>query len=74
MKVLIKQRLIKEEGYKSIKIAKENGPWTILDAVESLLIPEDVKEKFKNYKGLMKCFNSPTNSAKKILLYWGISA
>lgn len=50
MKVLIEQRLIKEEGYKSIKIAKENGSWTILDAVESLLIPEDVKENLKTTK------------------------
>ena len=65
---------MKEEGYKSIEIAKENGSWTILDEVEALVIPEDLKEEFVNYKGSMEYFESLSNSAKKILLYWVISA
>ncbi|HKK59391.1 MAG TPA: YdeI/OmpD-associated family protein, partial [Salinivirga sp.] len=63
-----------EEGYKSIEIAKENGSWITLDGVEELEIPEDLKEEFANYKGSMEYFNSLSKSAKKILLYWGISA
>jgi len=74
VKILIEQELMKEEGYKSIEIAKENGSWTILDEVEALAIPEDLKEKFVNYKGSMEYFESLSNSAKKILLYWVISA
>ena len=74
VKILIEQELMKEEGYKSIEIAKENGSWTILDEVEALVIPEDLKEEFVNYKGSMEYFDSLSNSAKKILLHWVVSA
>jgi len=71
---LIEQGLMKEDGYKSIEIAKENGSWTILDEVEALITPEDLKEVFANYKGSMEYFDSLSKSVKKILLYWVISA
>lgn len=74
VKTLIEQGLMREEGYKSIEIAKENGSWTILDEVEALVIPTDLYEEFLNYKGSMDFFNSLSNSAKKILLYWIVSA
>ena len=74
VKTLIEQGLMKEEGYKSIEIAKENGSWTILDQVEALVIPEDLKEEFTNSEGSMEYFSSLSNSAKKILLYWVVSA
>jgi len=74
VKILIEQGLMEEAGCKSIKIAKENGSWTILDEVEALVIPEDLKEEFANYKGSMEYFDSLSKSAKKILLYWVVSA
>ncbi len=74
VKILIVQRLMKEEGYKSIEIAKENGSWAILDEVEALVIPEDLQEEFSNYKGSMEYFDSLSKSVKKILLYWVVSA
>ncbi len=74
VKILIEQELMKEEGYKSIEIAKENGSWTFLDKVEALLIPEDLKGEFENQKGSKEYFDSLSKSAKKILLYWIISA
>ena len=67
VKVLIEQELMEEEGYKSIEIAKGNGYWTILDEVEALIIPEDLKEEFVNYKGSLEYFESLSKSAKKIL-------
>ena len=57
-----------------IEIAKENGSWTFLDEVEALLIPEDLKEEFVNYKGSKEYFDSLSKSVKKILLYWIVSA
>jgi len=74
VKILIEQGLMEEEGYKSIKIAKENGSWTILDEVEALVIPEDLKEEFAKYKGSMEYFDSLSKSVKKILLDWVVSA
>jgi len=74
VKTLIEQGLMKEEGYKSIEIAKENGSWTILDEVEALVIPDDLKEEFANYKGSLEYFDSLSKSVKKILLHWVVSA
>ena len=74
VKILIEQGLMKEAGYKSIEIAKNNDSWTFLDEVEALVIPKDLKREFENYKGSMEYFDSLSNSAKKILLYWIISA
>ena len=74
VKTLIDQELMEEEGYKSIEIAKENGSWTILDGVEALIIPEDLKEEFVNYKGSIEYFGSLSKSVKKILLHWVVSA
>jgi len=74
VKTLIDQGFMEEEGYKSIQIAKENGSWTILDEVEALVIPEDLKAEFANYKGSMEYFDSLCKSVKKILLYWIVSA
>ena len=71
---LTEQGLMKENGFKSIEIAKENGSWTILDEVEALITPEDLKDEFLSYKGSMKYFDSLSKSTKKILLYWVISA
>jgi len=74
VKTLIDQGLMEEEGYKSIEIAKENGSWTILDGVEALIIPEDLKEEFANSKGSIEYFGSLSKSVKKILLHWVVSA
>jgi uncharacterized protein YdeI (YjbR/CyaY-like superfamily) len=71
---LIEQGLMREGGYKSIEIAKENGSWTILDEVEALVTPEDLQEEFANHAGSREYFDSLSKSDKKILLYWVISA
>ncbi|MBT8191064.1 MAG: hypothetical protein HKN67_05095 [Saprospiraceae bacterium] len=74
VKTLIEQGLMEEAGYNSIDIAKENGSWTILDAVDALVIPDDLKEAFSNHKGSKDYFDSLSKSIKKSLLYWVVSA
>ena len=74
VKTLIDQNLMREEGYKSIEIAKENGSWIFLDKIEAVIVPEHLKDEFENYKGSMEYFDSLSKSAKKILLYWVFSA
>ena len=65
---------MEEEGFKSIKVAKVNGSWTILDGVEALIIPEDLKAEFANHKKSIDYYDNLSKSVKKILLYWVISA
>ena len=74
VEILIAKGLMQEAGYKSIEIAKENGSWTILDAVEALIIPDDLKKELAKDKRAKDFFESLSKSAKKVLLYWVFSA
>lgn len=74
VKILIDSGLMKEEGYNSIEIAKENGSWILLDEIEALIIPIDLKEELENHQGSTEFFDNLSKSSKKILLYWVISA
>ncbi len=71
---LIDQGLMREAGYKSIEIAKENGSWTILDGVEALIVPEDLKEELAKSQKAEDFYKAQSNSSKKMLLYWVVSA
>ena len=71
---LIEQGLMAEGGYKSIEIAKQNGSWTILDDVEGLVIPDDLRDEFAKFEGSKEYYESLSKSIKKMLLYWVVSA
>ncbi|MCR9066031.1 MAG: YdeI/OmpD-associated family protein [Cytophagales bacterium] len=71
---LIEEGLMKKAGLESIAIAKENGSWSFLDEVDALVIPEDLEMAFSSYKRSKDYFMSLSNSKKKILLYWIVSA
>ena len=71
---LIQNNRMTKSGYDSIDTAKQNGSWTLLDKVEALVIPEDLKEGFATYTGSLEYFDSLSKSDKKILLYWVFSA
>ena len=72
--ILIAQGRMKEAGYKSIALAKENGSWTYLDEVEALIVPEDLQEALAKHEDASEYFDSLSKSNKKILLYWVLSA
>lgn len=71
---LIEEGLMTEAGYKSIEIAKKNDSWTILDAVEELLVPKDLEEAFQSQPGSGDYFNDLSKSVKKMILHWVVSA
>ncbi|MGO9387938.1 MAG: YdeI/OmpD-associated family protein [Methanobacterium sp.] len=50
--------------------AKKDGSWTILDDIEDLIIPEDLKNKLKQNKTAYENFEAFTDSTKKQVLYW----
>ncbi|RQO40399.1 hypothetical protein DBR39_05475 [Chryseobacterium sp. KBW03] len=71
---LIENKLMTQAGLETIRIAKENGSWTILDTVEELIIPEDLNETFKLHEGSEAYFLSLSKSIKKMMLQWIILA
>lgn len=67
---LIEENLMKDAGFQSMVVAKENGSWNALDDVEALIVPQDLKEALANNREAMAFFNGLSNSAKKLLLHW----
>lgn len=74
IEVLTKQGLMTEAGIKSVKTAKENGSWTILDTVEALIIPQDLEAAFSKHLNAKDFFLSLSKSQRKLLLYKIVSA
>lgn len=74
VKNLVKEGLMRDAGFKSIEIAKENGSWTILDSVENLEVPNELEQEFKRNREAKEYFENLSKSTKKALLYWIISA
>ena len=71
---LIQNKQMTKAGLACIDIAKKNGSWTILDDVEKLIIPEDLKKAFDKNKGALEFFQRQSKYLKKAMLYWVVSA
>jgi uncharacterized protein YdeI (YjbR/CyaY-like superfamily) len=67
---LIADNLMHESGLSKIEIAKQNGSWTSLDAVEDLIIPEDLKLAFEQNKTAYENYQNFSPSYRKSYLYW----
>ncbi len=71
---LIQNDRMMKAGFDSIKLAKQNGSWTVSDEVESLVVPKDLEDELAKNKVSKDFFNSLNKSSKKILLHWVVSA
>lgn len=67
---LIASNLMHESGLKKIEMAKQNGSWESLDAVENLEIPEDLQAEFNKNKIAFENYSNFSKSYKKSYLYW----
>lgn len=70
IKVLKTNNLMHKSGLKSIAVAKENGSWTALDAVEKGIIPEDLQKAFEANVTAYKNYQDFTRGQRKSYLYW----
>jgi uncharacterized protein YdeI (YjbR/CyaY-like superfamily) len=67
---LLKENLIHDSGLTKIEIAKLNGSWNSLDAVENLIIPEDLKLAFEQNNIAFGNYQKFSPSYRKSYLYW----
>jgi uncharacterized protein YdeI (YjbR/CyaY-like superfamily) len=67
---LIANDLMHESGLRKIEIAKKNGSWESLDAVENLEIPIDLQIAFDNNKVAFTNYENFSKTYKKSYLYW----
>jgi len=66
--------LMAEPGAAKIAAAKADGSWTILDAVEALIVPDDLATALAAVPGATEGFDAFAPSVKKPYLYWLVSA
>jgi uncharacterized protein YdeI (YjbR/CyaY-like superfamily) len=67
---LITANKMTEAGYACIEIAKQNGSWTILDAVEELIVPDDLEKLFSKSKTAKENFIAFSRTDKRNILQW----
>jgi uncharacterized protein YdeI (YjbR/CyaY-like superfamily) len=67
---LINNNLMHESGLKKIEIAKQNGSWESLDAVENLEVPSDLQTNFNLNKIALENYKNFSPSYRKSYLYW----
>jgi uncharacterized protein YdeI (YjbR/CyaY-like superfamily) len=68
---MIQQKKMKEAGFESIKIAKQNGSW--YEAYSSnmkMTIPQDLKKALMENKLALKKFKNFPNSIQMRYIYW----
>jgi uncharacterized protein YdeI (YjbR/CyaY-like superfamily) len=67
---LIEQSLMTEAGLAKITAAKQDGSWTSLDAIEALIIPDDLQQALAANADANQYFTAFSNSTKKNILSW----
>ena len=71
---LIAQGLMAPAGLAAIERAKANGSWETLDSVERLEVPDDLTAALAAHPPADANFAAVPPSARKMLLWWVISA
>ncbi len=69
VKRLIELGLMTEAGYKAIEAAKQNGFWSIYDAIEAQTMPEDFVQALATKPTARQNFEAFSDSSKKQLLW-----
>jgi len=67
---LIEAGLMAPAGLAKIEVAKQNGSWTALDAVEALEVPPDLAKALAGYEKATEHFEAFPRSVKRGVLEW----
>jgi uncharacterized protein YdeI (YjbR/CyaY-like superfamily) len=67
---LLAEGLMAAAGLASIELAKANGSWESLDAVEAFVMPEDLATALAAVPGAAEKFAAFAPSARKAYLHW----
>ena len=61
-------------GQAVVDRARADGSWTVLDAVEDLIVPEDLAAAFDRHDSAREHWDSFPPSARKQILWWIVQA
>ncbi|MEM9070684.1 MAG: YdeI/OmpD-associated family protein [Myxococcota bacterium] len=71
---MIRKKLMRAPGKAKIETAKADGSWTLLDDVENLIEPPDLKRALDRTPAARKSWTKFAPSSKKGILWWIKSA
>ncbi|HZG89304.1 MAG TPA: YdeI/OmpD-associated family protein [Pseudonocardia sp.] len=71
---LLAAGLMEPAGLALIEAAKADGSWTLLDAVEDLLVPDDLAAALDAHPGARENWEAFPPSARRALLEWIVQA
>ncbi len=71
---LIDRGLMTEAGLSKIAAAKQDSSWNTLDAIEALIIPDDLQQALATNEIANQYFEALSKSSKKNILFWIESA
>lgn len=71
---LIASKRMAAQGMKVFDLGKANGSWTSLDAVEALVIPNDMAKALLENRTAQKYFDAFPTSSRRNILRWITSA
>jgi uncharacterized protein YdeI (YjbR/CyaY-like superfamily) len=63
-----------DAGRRAVEVAKANGSWTIYDAVEDLLEPDDLAQALTSCPAARTAWDAFPPSARKQMLWWVVSS
>ena len=66
--------LMEPAGAAAVAAAKESGRWTLMDAVEDLVVPDDLAAAFEAHPGSREHWDSFSPSSRKMILAWIVLA
>jgi uncharacterized protein YdeI (YjbR/CyaY-like superfamily) len=61
-------------GRAAVERAKADGSWTLLDAVEDLIVPDDLAAAFEEQPGAAEQWEAFPRSARRAILEWIVQA
>ena len=67
---LLNEGRMHNSGLASIKQSKSSGLWNFMDDVDSLVIPNDLKNELSKLNGATTFFNTINDSSKRFVLRW----
>jgi uncharacterized protein YdeI (YjbR/CyaY-like superfamily) len=71
---LLAEGLMAEAGLARVEEARRDGSWTLLDAVEDLLVPDDLAAAFAGHPGARERWDGLSRSVRRSTLEWIVQA
>jgi uncharacterized protein YdeI (YjbR/CyaY-like superfamily) len=71
---LLAQGRLEPAGERAVRVAQQNGSWTVLDDVERLVVPDDLAVALDRLPGARGRWDAASPSSRRMALAWVVQA